>query len=310
MGRSTTEAAYEKHLGRDPKGRPLRVAMSGSRDLPLMKYSIYHPEGEVDPRGAVAEYPAYKGQTQMLTYWEERNPGTPSRQQRWYQWMSNQDAGPMVGALGAGWDGVDRAHMFAGEPAVLDPADPRYGELSPVARFPENQAAQEWIYRDAPEEIERPYQVDAVEEPTMEFFAPEVAAVQKAMAQGGAGKLKAAQYRQQQSASQEAARSAGQHSSYGYAGNGGTTYGDKAAQWEDPIGEIPVLPRSKTVHSVVQTSLNKSQQLSLQQRRAHAPRHKGDSMPPFPIPLPPPDGGHVRAPRQHRAARRHPVVRK
>jgi len=218
----------------------------------------------------------------MLTYWEERNPGTPSRQQRWYQWMSNQDAGPMVGALGAGWDGVDRAHMFAGEPAVLDPADPRYGELSPVARFPENQAAQEWIYRDAPEEIERPYQVDAVEEPTMEFFAPEVAAVQKAMAQGGAGKLKAAQYRQQQSASQEAARSAGQHSSYGYAGNGGTTYGDKAAQWEDPIGEIPVLPRSKTVHSVVQTSLNKSQQLSLQQRRAHAPRHKGDSMPPFP----------------------------
>ena len=29
---------------------------------------------------------------------------------------------------------------------------------------------------------------------------------------------------------------------------------------------------------------------------ARAPRRKGDSMPPFPIPLPPPDGGHVRAP--------------
>ena len=40
----------------------------------------------------------------------------------------------MVGALGAGWDGVDRAHMFAGEPAVLDPEDPRYVEVSLVAR--------------------------------------------------------------------------------------------------------------------------------------------------------------------------------
>jgi len=42
--------------------------------------------------------------------------------------------------------------------------------------------------------------------------------------------------------------------------------------------------------------------------RAHAPRRKGDSMPPFPIPLPPPDGGHVRAPRRQRAVRL-PAVR-
>ena len=40
---------------------------------------------------------------------------------------------------------------------------------------------------------------------------------------------------------------------------------------------------------------------------SRAPRHKSDSMPPFPIPLPPPDGGHVRAPtggkiREHDAA--------
>jgi hypothetical protein len=57
-----------------------------------MRSSIYHPEGEVDPRGALAEYPRFKGQqgqTQMLTYWEEQT-GKPSRQQRWYQWMHNQ----------------------------------------------------------------------------------------------------------------------------------------------------------------------------------------------------------------------------
>jgi len=45
-------------LGRDSQGRALQLASSGSRDLPLMKYSFYHPEGEVDSRGAVAEYPA------------------------------------------------------------------------------------------------------------------------------------------------------------------------------------------------------------------------------------------------------------
>ena len=95
--------------------------------------------------------------------------------------MSNQDAGPMVGALGAGtrkglnvrnasllchvivyfahdhidlipsccsgWDGVDRAHMFEGEPAVLDPNDPRRGSVSPVPRFPDDVSHQEWIYR-------------------------------------------------------------------------------------------------------------------------------------------------------------------
>ena len=53
-----------------------------------------------------ASPPAVRGQTQMLTYWEEQT-GKPSRQQRWYQWMSNQDAGPMVGALGLA--GKDRA---------------------------------------------------------------------------------------------------------------------------------------------------------------------------------------------------------
>ena len=58
IGRSTTAAAYENMLGRDSQGRALQLASSGSRDLPLMKYSFYHPEGEVDSRGAVAEYPA------------------------------------------------------------------------------------------------------------------------------------------------------------------------------------------------------------------------------------------------------------
>jgi hypothetical protein len=254
VGRSVSVVQYEKQLGRDPKGRPLKLATSGSRDVPLMRSSIYHPEGEVDPRGAVAEYPQYKGrqgQTQMLTYWEEQT-GKPSRQQRWYQWMKNQDAGPVVGALGAGWDGVDRNHMFPGEGAVLDPEDPRQGSLAPVPRFPEDRAAQEWIYRDAPSEITRPYQVDLVEDAQpLVLVAPEVAAVERAMALGGADRIRSEQQREQSYDGQEAARDAGQHSSYAYAGNGGTTYGDKA-RWEDPIGETPVLELSKTVHSVVQ----------------------------------------------------------
>ena len=71
--------------------------------------------------------------------------------------MASQDAGPVVGALGHGWDGVDRAHMFDGEGAVLNPADPRRGELAPVPRFPEDKAAQEYIYRNAPGEMSRPF---------------------------------------------------------------------------------------------------------------------------------------------------------
>jgi hypothetical protein len=135
VGRARTAAQYELGLGRDVEGRELSLARSGSRDLPLVRTSIYHPHGYVDPRGAIAEARRRQGRKQMLTYWEERNPGNkPSRQQRWYQYMSNQDAGPMVGALGAGWDGVDRSHMFPGEGAVLDPHDPRYGALSPVPR--------------------------------------------------------------------------------------------------------------------------------------------------------------------------------
>eukprot|EP00286_Rhodomonas_abbreviata_P009118 CAMPEP_0181320090 /NCGR_PEP_ID=MMETSP1101-20121128/17929_1 /TAXON_ID=46948 /ORGANISM="Rhodomonas abbreviata, Strain Caron Lab Isolate" /LENGTH=195 /DNA_ID=CAMNT_0023427753 /DNA_START=6 /DNA_END=593 /DNA_ORIENTATION=+ len=65
----------------------------------------------------------------VLTWYEERT-GQPSKQQRWYQWMSHNDAGPMVGGLGQGWDGVDREGMFPGDgPTVL----PRYamdGSLS------------------------------------------------------------------------------------------------------------------------------------------------------------------------------------
>jgi hypothetical protein len=158
----------------------------------------------------------------------------------------------MVGALGAGWDRVDRSHMFPGEGAVLDPADPRRGSLSPVPRFPEDRAEQAWIYRDAPWEIERPYQV-AVEEETQPLVleAPEVAAVERAMALGGADRTRSEQQSQQSFQDQQEAREAGQHSSNKYAGNGMTTYGDKA-KWEDPIGETPILPRSKTVHSVVQ----------------------------------------------------------
>jgi len=248
LGRAVSVARYEQQLGRDAKGHPLRFAESGSRDVPLMRSSIYHPEGEVDPRGALAEYPRFKGQqgqTQMLTYWEEQT-GKPSRQQRWYQWMNDQDAGPMVGALGAGWDGVDRAHMYPGEGAVLDPMDPRRGSLSPVPRFPEDRADQEWIYRNAPSEIERPYQV-AVEEEALPLVmeAPEVAAVERAMALGGADRIRTMQQTEQSFEDQQTAREAGQHSSYKYAGNGLTTYGDKA-KWEDPI------ERSKTVHSVVQ----------------------------------------------------------
>ena len=139
---------------------------------------------------------AKEAKKQQLTYWEERTL-QPSRQQRWYQvdplvlvhahtrkdalphrtapppltsvtlmsshttttqkYMASQDAGPMVGALGHGWDGVDRAHMFDGEGAVLNPADPRRGELAPVPRFPEDKAAQEYIYRNAPGEMSRPF---------------------------------------------------------------------------------------------------------------------------------------------------------
>ena len=249
-----------------PQGRPLKLASSGSRDVPLVRSSIYHPGGRVDPRGAIAAARRRQGQMQMLTYWEERNPGKPSRQQRWYQYMSNQDAGPMVGALGAGWDGVDRAHMFPGEGAVLDPEDPRYGALAPVPRcaltrprpravsgasrrvcsdwtpclparpstcnfrpltlmrcaracrppracvipwlqlrrFPESEADQKWIYRDAPEEMGRPYRVEAQVEPTFAFEAPEEG-VLKGFAVGDADRYQTAQV-----IKQEAARTAGQ----------------------------------------------------------------------------------------------------
>ena len=83
LARTTTAIEYERRLGRDARGFPLMV----------------NQHSDASP-------PAMRGQTQMLTYWEEQT-GKPSRQQRWYQWMSNQDAGPMVGALGlAGKTGV------------------------------------------------------------------------------------------------------------------------------------------------------------------------------------------------------------
>mmetsp|Transcript_665 Transcript_665/g.1095 ORF Transcript_665/g.1095 Transcript_665/m.1095 type:complete len:132 (+) Transcript_665:143-538(+) len=64
-----------------------------------------------------------------LTYWEEQT-GKPSKQQRWYQYMSKQDAGPPVGGLGQGWDGVDRVGMFEGEGSEVKP---RYAETNEFA---------------------------------------------------------------------------------------------------------------------------------------------------------------------------------
>ncbi len=56
----------------------------------------------------------------------------PSNQQRWYQWMSHNDAGPPVGALGHGWDGVDRIGMFPGEGPIVKP---RFsGPIAPAAK--------------------------------------------------------------------------------------------------------------------------------------------------------------------------------
>eukprot|EP00285_Hemiselmis_virescens_P008626 CAMPEP_0173383940 /NCGR_PEP_ID=MMETSP1356-20130122/6507_1 /TAXON_ID=77927 ORGANISM="Hemiselmis virescens, Strain PCC157" /NCGR_SAMPLE_ID=MMETSP1356 /ASSEMBLY_ACC=CAM_ASM_000847 /LENGTH=181 /DNA_ID=CAMNT_0014339035 /DNA_START=26 /DNA_END=571 /DNA_ORIENTATION=- len=49
-----------------------------------------------------------------LTFWEDQT-GQPSPQQRWYQYMSRQDSGPPVGALGHGWDGVNRDGQFPGD---------------------------------------------------------------------------------------------------------------------------------------------------------------------------------------------------
>ena len=82
LARATTSIEYERRLGRDARG-----------------FRMVNQHSDASP-------PAMRGQTQMLTYWEEQT-GKPSRQQRWYQWMSNQDAGPMVGALGLA--GKDRA---------------------------------------------------------------------------------------------------------------------------------------------------------------------------------------------------------
>mmetsp|Transcript_7762 Transcript_7762/g.23398 ORF Transcript_7762/g.23398 Transcript_7762/m.23398 type:complete len:200 (+) Transcript_7762:38-637(+) len=63
-----------------------------------------------------------------LTYWEEETR-LPSQQQRWLQWMSHNDAGPPVGALGHGWDGLDRTGMFPGEgPKII----PRFPEPNAV----------------------------------------------------------------------------------------------------------------------------------------------------------------------------------
>ena len=38
--------------------------------------------------------------------------------------MSHNDAGPPVGALGHGWDGVDRTGMFPGEGPTIKPRFP------------------------------------------------------------------------------------------------------------------------------------------------------------------------------------------
>ncbi len=46
--------------------------------------------------------------------------------------MSHNDAGPPVGALGHGWDGVDRTGMFPGEGPVVKP---RFsGPITPAAK--------------------------------------------------------------------------------------------------------------------------------------------------------------------------------
>jgi hypothetical protein len=46
--------------------------------------------------------------------------------------MSHNDAGPQVGALGHGWDGVDRTGMFPGEGPVVKPRFP--GPVYPAAK--------------------------------------------------------------------------------------------------------------------------------------------------------------------------------